>query len=274
MTLLFRLAVLGIAAGVLCAPLSAQDQAEPRAHDAPLQAGPTTFEAAAGDPDFFFGRPVFTLTVRFGAFAPRAGSEFHEFTFDRFTLDRNDLRSFTGGIEAGIWLGDHAEINLAVDGFSVTRQTNYREFVEQHDDGTFSEIRQNTRFSQSPSLTLGLRLFPLPRGDELSQFVWVPRTVAPFVAFGVGGMGYAVEQWGDWVEESDGSIFTEEFSSSGGSYAAYLGGGIEVTLRPRVALVLDARYLWGSDRMTGDFFRFEPLDLSGRRMTAGLSYRF
>ncbi len=273
------LAVPVIAAFVLCAPAGAQELWEAPASESgsALASDPgagARLAPSQSDPDFFFGRPVFTLTLRMGAFAPRAGSEFHEFAFERFTMSRGDLTAFTGGVEGAIWLGNHAEINLALDGAGVTRETEYREFVEELGGGAVAPIRQNTRFSQGPALTLGFRFFPLERGEELSQHVWVPRTVAPFTSIGIGLTGYAVEQWGDFVDEGDNSIFTEEFSADGASWVLYLGGGLDITLRPQVALVLDGRYSWGRDRMTGDFFRFEPIDLAGLRLTAGLSYRF
>jgi hypothetical protein len=226
------------------------------------------------DPDFLFGRPAFSVSARMGMFVPRArGVFFDDFIFPRFTLDRRDFRSFTGGVEAGVWLSDHVELIASLDGSGVTRDSEYVEWVEETPQGDVP-IRQTTRLAQGPLFTAGVKVFPVARGESLGQFAWVPRTAAPFVSAGFGGGRYHLEQWGDFVDEGTETIFTDEFRADGGGLVGFVGGGVDVTLSPRVALVLDGRYFWGEARMTDDFNRFPPLDLGGLRMTAGLAYRF
>jgi hypothetical protein len=248
-------------------------------------AGPAATLAAQGAAsdarDFLFTRPHFSFTARMGAFLPRAESQFHDFVFDLFTVERGDLRSFTGGLEAGIWLSDRTEAILSIDGAAVTRPSTYYEddWMEETGDGLIP-IRQTTRIVQGPSLSLGARFFPFQRGENLARFVWVPHRVAPFVSGGVGGTGYRLEQWGDWVAEpadpeaEDAEIFTADYYSDGAGFIRFLGAGADLQLRTRLALTLEGRYFWGQAQLSDDFENFMPLDLSGLRLTGGLSFRY
>lgn len=240
-------------------------------------APPAADQTRPAEPDFFFGRPHFTVTLRGGAFLPRARGQFYEeYAFERFTLDRGDLTSFTGGMDLGIWAGERIEIFGSLDLASVTRDSEYRDWEEITDAGPLP-IRQTTRLRTGPILSLGAKVYPLPRGEQLGQFIWVPSNVAPYLSGGIGGMGYEVEQWGDWVVEvgeNMGDIFTDEFSHADATFITFIGAGTDISLRRSLSLNLDARYISGEDRLTGDFGEFDrPLDLSGLRLTAGLSYR-
>ncbi|GEM_PF-276324 len=237
------------------------------------------FQARAQDPDFQFRRPLISLSLRGGAFLPRAQGQFYDFIFRELTLDAGDLRSFTGGAELGFWVGEFAEVFASLDLTGVTRDVEWRDWDEEI-NGTFIPITQTVRLRNGPAVSVGLKGYPLGRGEQLSRFIWTPSPVAPFVSGGVGIMGYEVEQWGDWVvtqpgDPNFGSIFTDEFSYSDQTLLSFLGAGADVSLGPRLGVTLEGRYIWSEDRLGGDFVSFDrPLDLSGLRLTAGLSYRF
>ncbi len=145
------------------------------------------------------------------------------------------------------------------------------------DDGSTEglPIRQTTRLTQGPALSLGARWYAFDRGERLGQFVWVPRAWNAFVGGGFGVTGYELRLWGDFVDEVDDLISTERFTSSGHTFFPFLGAGVEVSVSDQTALTLEARYLWGSDQLSRDFGSdfLEPLDLSGARVTIGFFYR-
>jgi hypothetical protein len=240
-------------------------------------ASPGPVVESAERADFSFGRPSVTLTLRGGAFAPRAQGQFFEFAFDEFTLARGDLRGLAFGADLGVWVGDHVEVMASLDMAGVTRRTESRDYVEPTPQGDVP-IFQSTRLRYGPAITAGVRVFPIGRGEELSRFVWIPDRVSPFLSAGLGGTGWRLEQEGDFVDDSseeDPFIFTDQFSSDGIAFTSFVGGGLEMTLTPRLALVLDSRYVFGEGQMDRDFIQFaQPLDLSGLRLTAGLSFRF
>jgi hypothetical protein len=51
-------------------------------------------------------------------------------------------------------------------------------------------------------------------------------------------------------------------------------GGVDVRLRRRLFLSIDARYLWGSAKLGRDFEGFAPMDLAGLRLGTGIDVLF
>lgn len=244
---------------------------------------PVSFGRADPDPDFLFERPRFSVGVRGGVFLHAAGSDLFDFTEERFTIDRCHVlsvdpcayRGVSFGAEGAVWIGNRVEITLGVDGSRVTLTSEYRDFVE--DDGSPEgvPIRQSTRLTEAPAVSVGARWYAFDRGERLGQFVWLPRSWNAFAGGGIGVTGYEVKLWGDFVDEVDDLISTEQFVSSGHSFFPFLSAGLELSISDQTALVLEGRYLWASDGLGRDFGSdfVEPLDLSGVRLTAGFYYR-
>lgn len=244
---------------------------------------PGSFGRPTTDPDFLFEPPRFSIGVRGGLFFHGAGSDLFDFTEERFTIDRCthlavDTCAFRGisfGVEGGLWLGPRTELTLGLDGSRVTLDSEYRDLVEDDGSAEGRPIRQTTRLGEGPVLSVGARWYIADRGEQLGQFVWVPRSWNAFLSGGGGVTGYELTLWGDFVDEADSSISTERFTSSGHAFFPYLGAGVEYGVSDHTALTVEGRYLWGRDDLGADFDRdfVEPLDLSGARLTLGLSYR-
>lgn len=234
-------------------------------------------DPASPDPDFLFGAPRFSVSLLGGVFLPRAQGQFYDVTFQRFTLDRDDFVSFTGAVEVDVRLTDRVAWILSLEGSGTTQESQYRDWEEDTDFGPIP-IRQSTRLVRGPSASTGLKIYPLGQGESLSQFVWVPSQVVPYASAGVGGSAYLLEQWGDWVLEvgpDEGSIVTEQYSSRGAALVAHGAVGVDITLQPRLAFTLESRYLWSRAELRDDYDEnWEPIDLSGLRLSAGISYRF
>ncbi|TVP44919.1 MAG: hypothetical protein EA350_10660 [Gemmatimonadales bacterium] len=232
--------------------------------------------ASASNPDFLFRQPRYTFTVRSGLFSFRANDApgtFFDVTTENFTTDRSDFRSLQLGAELAVALDPRLDLTIAFDGGSVAVDHESRIFEEV--DGT--PIFQSTRIRSGPAAQIGLRGYVLPRGEQISSLAWVPARVAPFVGAGAGYSGYDVRQWGDFAfttAEGD-FIQYDDLTGSGGAGLLYASGGADVSLRRNLALTLEARYQWSESELGGDFRFSDPtLDLSGLRLTAGLSVRF
>ena len=244
---------------------------------------PRAFGLPDPNPDFLFQQPRFSIGVRGGLFFHGASSDLFDFTEERFTIDRCDFLSvdtcaFRGvsfGAEGGVWLGPRAELTLGLDGSGVTLDSQYRDFVEEDGTAEGQPIRQSTQLTEKPALSIGVRWYLADRGEQLGQFVWLPRSWNAFVAGGAGVTGYELTLWGDFVNEVDSLISPEKFTSSGHAFFPFLGAGFEYAFSNHAALVVEGRYLWGRDNLGRDFDQdfVEPLDLSGARLTLGLSYR-
>lgn len=228
--------------------------------------------AQSAAPDFLFGPPTLNLTVRGGLMDYQASGELFDFTSDLFTTDASEFQGRTLGIELGVRLSEHLEATLGLDGGQVTVRHESRDWEEV--DG--SAIRQSTRVRSGPAAQFGLRGYLLPQGEQIGQFAWVPNRANVFASGGVGVTAYEFRQFGDFVDESTDPalIFEDDFQSEGAAFLMYLGGGGEVNLRRNLALTLEGRYQWAEDELSGDFADFEPINLNGLRLTAGLSVRF
>ena len=155
-------------------------------------------------------------------------------------------------VEAGAFVGPRLELTLSLDGSRVTLDSEYRDWVE--DDGSEDglPIRQSTQLREGPAMSLGARWYLFDRGESLGEFVWVPRKWNAFLGGGGGITGYDLVLSGDFVSEGDGVISTERFRSSGSDFFPYVSGGVEIGLSRRTALLLEGRYRWASENLSGD----------------------
>ena len=93
----------------------------------------------------------------------------------------------------------------AVVGFDVARSSTpseYRNFV----DNKFLPIEQTTSLRQI-NITGSVKFALTPRGQRISQFAWIPRTVTPYVGAGGGLVSYDLKQTGDFVDFQDNHVF-------------------------------------------------------------------
>lgn len=221
------------------------------------------------DVDFLFGRPNLSITLRGGMFLNRSSSDVYDEAFRQLTLEADDFRGGSGGAEVGVWIGDRLEAVVGGDWSRVTRHSESRDWVEENGD----PIEQSTRLRHGPALAVGAKAYLFPRGESISRFAWTPTAFNAFVGGGVGLTWFEFEQWGDFVDEVEETIFRADFRSEGYAPSPYVSGGAEYSLSNRTSLTTEARYIWANSNLGRDFVGFEPIDLSGLRITAGLAFR-
>ncbi len=233
-------------------------------------------EAAAQDPEgFLFSRPNVTLSFDMGYAVPRAESDFFQEIDTLFTLGKNDFRSPAFGATLAMHLNERLDLALR---FSYQRSetwSEYRDFVEELEDGSRLPIEQETRLTQVP-LTASLRYFFLDRGREISRFAWVPTAWSPYVGLGAGRIWYKFDQSGDFVDFVDYSIFTGALSSEGWGWTAHVLGGVQLSLSPRFVLNVEGRYSLAGADLDGATYgtAYDPIDLTGFRGNVGIGVRF
>lgn len=220
-------------------------------------------------PDFMFGVPRATIGVRGSFVFPRAGSDLFDFFTSQLTIDKGDFRA--GGIAAD--LGIHVTPRVeAVVGFETSRSAHdseYRDFV----DNNLLPIEQSTTL-RTAGLTAGVRVAVVPPGRRISQLVWIPRTVTPYLGAGGGFVRYELRQHGDFVDFVDLSVFTTVFESREWTPSAYVSGGIDARVFRQLYFATEGRYTWAAGALGRDFVGFDPIDLSGFRLSAGINLKF
>ncbi len=222
-----------------------------------------------GDPDFLFERPRGSVSVRGGWLFERAGSDLFEFVHEQLTTEPGDFNSPTIAFDLGIAAGSRTEVVFGVEFGGATIPSEYRDFV----DNDRLPITQATRLRQA-NLSGSLKLALTPRGQEIGSIAWVPSAITPYVGVGAGALWYEFHQTGDFVDFLDLSVFSETFRSSGWAPSAHVFAGVDVKIARRLYLTGDGRYLWSQAELGPDFSSFEPIDLTGFKLTAGINYLF
>ena len=221
------------------------------------------------NPDFLFGAPNGSFGIRSSWLFPRAGSDWYDFVTDQLTLETGDFVAPALAIDVSINAAPRLE---AVVGFEVSKsetRSEYRRFV----DNNRLPIEQTTRVRQI-HFTGSVKVPLLPRGREISQLAWVPRRIVPYAGAGGGVLHYEVEQIGDFVDFVDLSVFNDVFRSRGWTPSGHVFGGIDVRVFRRLFVTVDGRYLWAAGDLGQEWVNFDPIDLAGARVSAGVNIMF
>jgi hypothetical protein len=218
-------------------------------------------------PDFLFGRPHGTLGIRLAWLSGRSGSDWYDFVTDQLTLERKNFNGPGIGTDLGVTLTPRVDVLFGFDYNQSTNPSEYRRFV----DNNRLPIEQTTLL-RGITLSGGVKYALTERGREVGRLAWVPRKVVPFVGGGGGAMWFQVRQFGDFVDFVDLSVFTDVFESKGWTPTAHLFGGVDVRVLRRAYVTFDGRYTWASGDLGSDWIDFDPIDLSGFRLSAGINF--
>ena len=217
-------------------------------------------------PDFLFGQPRGWFGLDAGLVLPRAGGELFKFVSNQLTVEKHDFRSPGVNLQGGFLISPRMDAVVGVDMSQANVTSEYRDFVS--DDRL--PISQATSFDQV-NLSGSLKIALLPRGRNISRYVWVPRKIVPYVGGGGGAFYYKFEQAGDFVDFRTFKIFKDTFTSEGWTASGHVFGGADIRIWRALFLNADARYVWAHAQLGTDFVGFDGIDLSGFRLATGLS---
>jgi hypothetical protein len=219
--------------------------------------------------DFLFGRPRGSIGVHGSFLLPRAGSDLFDFVTDQLTLDRGDFRAPGVGLVFGLVVSPRLEAVAGVEFNKSQTASEYRRLV----DNNLQPINQETVL-RHVAVTGSVKVALTPRGRRISRLAWIPSGVTPYVGGGAGAVRYEFLQRGDFVDFVDSSIFTDVFQSKGWAPSAHGFGGVDVQLYRLLFLTLEGRYTWASADLGRDFIGFDPIDLTGFGLSAGVNVLF
>jgi hypothetical protein len=221
------------------------------------------------DADFRFGAPKGFIGFRIGKYFPRAHSDIYNMLTTQLTLKKKDFRAWDFGIDGGVNLEKRVDLIFSMDYQRRSKDTEFRDYLDEND----LPITQTTELQQLP-LTGGIKFLPVPRGRKVGQYAWLPSSIVPYISAGAGVLWYKLEQNGDFVDDVTLEIFPARLKSSGWTPTAYAGGGVDIKITKYTYLILDLRYSWAKPELGRDFVSFNPMDLSGLRVAAGLQWHF
>jgi hypothetical protein len=219
--------------------------------------------------DFLFGRPNVSIGIRGGWVFASAGSDLFDFVTRHLTLDKSHFNSPAFATDVAFSLTSRLQIEGAFEITRMSQTSEYRDFV----DNNLLPIEQTTSLNTT-QLTAGIRYALAPRGREVSRLAWVPSKVVPYVGAGAGALLYEFRQNGDFVDFLDNSIFAEAFHSQSWTPAAYVFGGVDLQIYKSLYATVQGRYTKAAGKLDADFIDFDPIDLSGFHMSAGINILF
>jgi hypothetical protein len=217
--------------------------------------------AAAQQASYRSYRSQNELRIRGGLFTPRGDSQYwDEKEFDFFT-EAEDFESFVLGVDYRRRLGARTHLVVSGTAFSAEETTSYREFV----DANGFDIFHDTTLDIA-SGTLGVHFTLTGEGAPIQ----------PYVGVGAGFWAWNLEESGDFIDfsVSDPFIFTDTFEDDGAAFGWYWVVGLDVPLGDQFSVFGEARWDHADDELGGDFRGLGELDLGGREITGGLSFRF
>ncbi len=226
-------------------------------------------DTPARSPDFLFGKPAGSVGIRGGWMFGRGQSDWYDFVTRHLTLERPDFNRLGVAADLAMAITSRFEAVGGVDFSQSSRDSEYRDFV----DNNRLPIAQRTRM-RTLNLTGSVRYALRERGRAVSRFAWVPARVTPYVGAGAGALRFNVEQRGDFVDFADLSVFFDVFEARGWTPSGHVFGGAEVRLRRRLLASIEGRYIWASGDLGRAWIGFDPLDLAGLRMSAGVNVLF
>lgn len=222
-------------------------------------------------PDFLFGAPRGSVGVRGSWVFARAGSDIFDFVRRELTVD--DGAFDAPGLAADLAIAVTPYVD-AVAGFAFSQASvpsEYRRFV----DNNRRPIEQTTRL-RTADVSGSIRLALVPKGVAISRLAWIPRRVSPYVGAGGGLLWYDFTQAGDFVDvrTTNLAVFSDIITSRGWTPSAHAMAGVDVRVRRRMFVTVEGRYLWAAARLERGFEGFDPIDLAGLRMSAGINVLF
>jgi hypothetical protein len=229
-------------------------------------------DQSTGNPDFLFGSPRGSVGLRGSWLFARAGSDLFDFVEQTLTIDRKDFNVPTFAVDLAVAVTPRIDAVFGVDVSQASIGSEYRHFVDNNRD----PITQETRLREV-SLTGSIRVAMTPRGRAISRFAWIPSRISPYVGAGGGAVWYQFKQSGDFVDAfapPPQPIFSDVFTSQGWTPSAHAFGGVDIKLSRIWFLVVDGRYLWAHAKLGRDFQNFDPIDLAGLRLSAGVNVLF
>jgi hypothetical protein len=197
---------------------------------------------------------------RVGLFEPAGDSQYWDDKQLDFTGEPADFENVDLGADFRWGLAPFASLLLSGDVYSGDEDQSYIDFV---DDLGFP-ITHTTTLDVA-SVTAGVMIHG-PRH-------WV---VIPYAGAGGGLYFWNLEESGDFIDffPAEPEIFSATFEDSGQAGGYYWLAGVEVPVGTRWSFFGEGRWQSVEDELGDDFQDLGDLDLSGRQIAVGASWRF
>jgi hypothetical protein len=100
--------------------------------------------------------------------------------------------------------------------------------------------------------------------------------VRPYLGLGGGMYAWRLREAGDFIDFGldPPEVFSAAFETDGVTFGFVGLLGLEVHLNPTLGFLLEGRWHWADDGLTGDFEGLGTLDLSAVEVTGGVAWHW
>jgi len=198
---------------------------------------------------------------RAGLFHPEGDSAYWDDKQLDFTGEPDDFEDVVVGIDFRYGFGPRSGILISGDVYSGQEDQAYLDFVDDRNRDIFHTTTLDVA-SVTAAYTLNLTG---PRAR-----------VVPYVGVGGGFYLWSLEEEGDFIDfgVDPPEIVFDVFDDDGAAVGWFWMAGLEVPIGPRWSVFGEARFTHAEDELSGDFEGLGDLDLGGRQIVGGASWRF
>ena len=208
---------------------------------------------------YFAGQSIFRGSI--GAFSPDGDSQYWADKEFDFTAVADDYEDFTFAGDYLHYLSARVGLLASFGVWEGSATQSYRDFV----DNFGGEISHVTKL-QTAWLDLGMVLSLLGRRA----------VVMPYVGAGGSLVSFGLTEEGEFIDFgfSPPEVIRDRYLADGDTFGFFWLAGFEVPLGAGTALFAEARWRVADVELEQDFSGLGTLDLSGRALTAGISFSF
>jgi hypothetical protein len=216
---------------------------------------------------------VQSVSGGFGAFFPRGfdsrvrGDVLVEdlTTFDALLFDVNDFKAAHVFGEWNLQFLRHVEFGAGLGYYSETVHSIYRDLLNELPSGVRIEIPQD----------LHLRMVPL--SGVIRVLAGREGGIQPYVGGGIAAISWRYSEIGDFVDSTEGTVFSDRYIASGTSPGGIFLMGVRWPIGGDIyGLTTEWRYQFASGNTGGTAAGFlnDKIDLSGGQLNFGFLLRF
>ncbi len=202
-----------------------------------------------------------SVRLRLGTFKPAGDSQYWDDKARDFTGGAADFEDAIGGVDYQVEFTPHFGLLFSGSAYQGQLDQSYRGFS----DPRGGSVGHTTTLEIS-SLTAGL-VFHLAGRNAAFR---------PYLGAGGGLYSWRLEEDGRFIDFTPPppTIFRANSVAEGDAYGYYGLAGFEVPIGRSWGFFAEGRWHEVDDELTDDFAGFGTLDLSGRDLSAGVTYRF
>lgn len=202
-----------------------------------------------------------SVRLRLGSFRPEGDSEYWNDKAAEFTGKASDFEDAIGGVDYQVALNPHLALLFSGSSYEGQLRQSYLDFT----DARGEEISHRTTL-EIASLTAGVVFHLTGRNAPFR----------PYVGGGGGLYAWRLEEDGRFIDRTPPppTVFRADSVAEGQTFGYYGLVGFEVPIGRSWGFFAEGRWHQADDELSDDFSDFGKIDLSGRDISAGVSYRF